>query len=98
MIQCTAQCPHPVDGAGAPSVRAGRLPDAFEEGEDALHEERGRWFVVVGEAAVGEQVLVTGVKEQFRAFDRCGKPTSDIEFDPFVPIHRGDLERDAGRP
>ena len=38
---------------------------AFEEAEDALGELRGGWFVVGGQAAVGEQMPVAGVKEEF---------------------------------
>lgn len=44
-------------------VRRRLLSDAFKEGQDALGELPGGWFVVGGQAAVGEQVPVARVGE-----------------------------------
>jgi hypothetical protein len=43
-------------------------------------------FVVVGQAAVGEQVPIAGVQEQLRALDSLGELAGDVDIAPLVGL------------
>src|SRR5438477_9146154 len=80
--------------------RTSVLLDAVEELEHPLFEQRRGTFVVVGEAAVGEQVSVAGVEEQLRTLDRRNELARGREVfrNPLVVFHHVDLKRNSRRP
>jgi quercetin dioxygenase-like cupin family protein len=79
------------------------LADVVEEAEHTFLEERRGAFVVVGQAAVGEQVSIAGVHEQLRALHRLVELPRGLEVfvrrqGQHVGVHHVHLERDALRP
>jgi len=57
-------------------------------------------FVVVGQAAVGEQMAVAGVQEQFPSLNRRHKVarSGEVFRTPWVILHHVDLEWNFRRP
>ena len=86
-------------------ITAGRIgPDPPRYGEEAEHplqdQRRGGLFVV-GQAAVGEQVLVAGVQEQLRvrgSLDQLAGGTQVLLGEERVGVHPVDLDRGKVRP
>jgi hypothetical protein len=56
-----------------------RLLGVVEEAEHALHEQRRRALVVVGQAVVGEEAPIAGVHEQLCALGCLGELVGDVE-------------------
>jgi hypothetical protein len=50
------------------------------------------------QAAIGEQVPVTGVEEELGLGDRRRKVAGDLDVTQLVPLHRVNLQRHARRP
>ena len=75
---------------------------AAEEAEHALHEQPRGGLVVVGQAGVGEQVLVARVEEQLRGIGHLDQLTGGVEValrdEQLVGVHRMDLDRGVVRP
>ena len=64
----------------------------------ALLDERRSVLVVVGEAAVGEEVPIARIQEQLGALGLLRDLAGDVGVPPLVGLPRVDLERDALRP
>src|SRR5204863_5035546 len=56
-----------------------QLPDRVEEAEHPLLDQRRRGLVVIGEAAVREQVSIARVKEQLRVVHGLGDLAGDLQ-------------------
>ena len=77
-----------------------RLVDVPQESEHALPQLCGRLLVVVGEAAIGEQMLIARIQEQLRIVGRLDERTcgGEVFERPLVPLHHVDLDRHPLRP
>ena len=82
--------------------RRRRVGDVVEEGEDAFGEQHLRGPVIGRQAAVGEQVLVTGVDEQLGLRGRRHELAGGVEVavlgEERVGLHPVNLDRNAVRP
>jgi probable F420-dependent oxidoreductase len=105
-----ARLPRPVQQRADPAAELSDGPsrvqpssaEPVEEGDHPLGQQRGRRLVVGRQAAIGEQMPVAGVHEQFgqRVLDHQGPGCVDVALtgEERVGVHAVDLRRHTGRP
>src|SRR5207245_2606463 len=79
------------------AARVSGLSDGFEQTQHALGDQRGGVLVVLGKAAVDEEVSIAGIEEQLRLLDALVDLAGDVDVTHVVGVHRMHLQRDARR-